>query len=154
MAATIGFVTVSLIVGLAGVPMINAALGPEMAWWMWATFPMSGAFFGLAVLVWYGKKDEESRKRTKWTAVFGLVGSIVSPRTWLYFHPAIASSDFMRDPIILWGIGFGMFLLWSGIAVGIMRYRDRRGAAIGEEQAEKWVKKAGFGEEPKKKDDL
>lgn len=142
---------ITVIVAAAGVPFL--AMGQDMAWWVWATFPLAGAMFGLLVLIWSGGRDEESRRKTRWNAIFGLFGAISIPRTWLYIHPSITNSDVMRDPLILAGIGFGLFLLFSGMAGGFMRWRERRAELLGYRQADKWARQAGLGEENDTKKD-
>lgn len=139
---------VGVIVAALGVPFLGMT---DLPWWVWVSFPFAGSMFGVAVLVWSGGKDDESRKKTMWTSVFGLVGATVIPRAWLYVHPAIMSSEFMRDPIILAGMGFGLFLLFSGMASGFMKWREKRGETLGYRQAERWSRDAGFNDEDESK---
>lgn len=129
----------ALLLIAAGVPMV--AMGDEMVWWMWSTFPFSGTLFGLMVLIWFSGRDEESRRKLKWTAVHGVVFGIGMPRLALYVHPWISASPLMRDPIVLWMIGFVCFLLFSGAAVGIMRWRERRSADVAFEQLDRYAKR-------------
>lgn len=138
MAYTICTVLASAVFIAAGIPFL--ALGEEMAWWTWATFPIGGGLLGLLVLIWSGGKDEESRRKTAWTSVFGMVGAVCVPRLWLYLHPAITSSEFMRDPLVLGGIGFLLFLLFSALSVGYMKWREKDAPREGYKQARKFAK--------------
>jgi hypothetical protein len=139
MAYTLCTIAASAVFIVAGMPFL--AMGKEMAWWTWATFPIGGGIMGLLVLIWSGGKDEESRRKTAWTSVFGMVGAVVVPRIWLYLHPAITESAFMRDPLVLGGMGFILFLTFSAMSVGYMKWRDRDAANIGYNEAKKMSKK-------------
>lgn len=136
MAYTVCSILASAAFIAAGVPFL--AMGEEMAWWLFATFPIGGGCLGLLVLIWRGAKDEESRKKTQWQAVFGMVASIGIPRFAYFIHPALAGSAFLRDPITLGSIGFLCFLAGSGMAPGIMRWWDKDAAKLGYKQAKKW----------------
>jgi hypothetical protein len=139
---TMAYTTCTLIAAMSifasGIPFL--ALGEEMAWWLWAIFPFSGSVFGLLVLIWRGGKDDKSRGQTQWKAVFGLVGGVGIPRFWFYVHPAIAGSDFMRDPIMLSAIGFLCFLIGSGMAAGVMKWWDKDAPEVGYQQARRFSK--------------
>jgi hypothetical protein len=141
MAYTLCTIAASMVFVAAGIPFLG--MGEEMAWWTWATFPIGGGIMGLLVLIWSGGKDEGSRRKTAWTSVFGMVGAICVPRVWLYLHPAITESEFMRDPLILGGMGFILFLIFSALSVGYMKWREKDAPREGYEQAKKFVKKYG-----------
>lgn len=124
---------------VAGIPFL--ALGEEMAWWLFATFPIGGGTMGLLVLIWRGAKDEESRRKTQWQAVFGMMGAVGIPRMVYFLHPAIAGSAIMRDPITLGLCGFLCFLIGSGIAPGIMKWWDKDAPKVGYDEAKKFSKR-------------
>lgn len=139
MAYTLCTILASAVFIAAGVPFL--AMGEDMAWWLFATFPIGGGCLGLLVLIWRGGKDDESRKKTQWQAVFGMVAAVGIPRLGFFIHPAIAASAFMRDPITLGVIGFLCFLLGSGVAPGIMKWWDKDAPRVGYNEARKFSKK-------------
>lgn len=139
MAYTICTIAASALFIVAGIPFL--AMGEEMAWWTWATFPIGGGIMGLLVLIWSGGKDEESRRKTKWTSIFGLVGAVAVPRVWLYLHPTITESALMRDPLVLGGMGFILFLTFSAMSVGYMKWREKDAPRVGYDQTKRVVKK-------------
>lgn len=139
MAYTICTIAASALFIAAGVPLL--AMGEEMAWWTWATFPIGGGIMGLLVLIWSGGKDEESRRKTKWTSIFGLVGAVAVPRVWLHLHPSITESAFMRDPLVLGGMGFVLFLTFSALSIGYMKWREKDAPNIGYREAQKASKR-------------
>lgn len=123
----------------AGLPFL--AMGEEMAWWLFATYPIGGGFAALLVLIWRGGKDDESRKKTGWQAIFGMVAAVGVPRFAYFLHPALGESAFLRDPITLGVIGFLCFLAASGMAPGVMKWWDKDAAKLGYEEARKAAKK-------------
>lgn len=139
MAYTLCTLAASMAFVVAGIPFL--AMGEEMAWWLFATFPIGGGCLGLLVLVWRGGKDEESRKKTSYQAVFGMVAAAGIPRFVYFLHPALAGSAFLRDPITLGVFGFLCFLAGSGIAPGIMRWWDKDAPNVGYRETKKAVKR-------------
>jgi hypothetical protein len=123
----------------AGLPFL--AMGEEMAWWLFATYPVGGGILGLLVLIWRGGKDEDSRKRTGWQAVFGMVAAVGVPRFAYFLHPALGASAFLRDPITLGVIGFLCFLAASGGAPGVMKFWDKDAPKIGYRETKKAVRR-------------
>lgn len=139
MAYTICTLLASAAFIAAGMPFL--AMGEEMAWWLFGTFPIGGGCLGLLVLIWRGGKDEESRRKTQWQAVFGMIAAVGAPRFAYFIHPALGGSDFLRDPITLGVIGFLCFLAGSGVAPGIMRWWDKDAPRVGYNEAKKFSKK-------------
>jgi hypothetical protein len=139
MAYTLCTLAASAAFVAAGLPFL--ALGEEMAWWLFATYPIGGGFAALLVLIWRGGKDEESRKRTAWQAVFGMVAAIGIPRFAYFIHPALGASAFLRDPITLGVIGFLCFLAVSGMAPGFMKWWDKDASKVGYKEARKASKR-------------
>jgi hypothetical protein len=139
MAYTICTLAASAAFIAAGLPFL--ALGEEMAWWLFATYPVGGGFAALLVLIWRGGKDDESRRKTAWQAIFGLVAAVGVPRFAYFLHPALGQSEFLRDPITLGVIGFLFFLAGSGIAPGIMKWWDKDAPGIGYNEAKKASKR-------------
>lgn len=135
MAYTLCTLAASMAFIASGVPFL--AMGAEMAWWLFATFPIGGGCLGLLVLIWRGGKDEDSRRKTSWQAIFGMVAAAGIPRFAYFLHPALAGSAFLRDPITLGVIGFFCFLAGSGMASGIMKWWDKDAPRIGYREAKK-----------------
>jgi hypothetical protein len=139
MSYTLCTLLASAVFAFAGMPFL--AYGEEMAWWLFATFPVAGGTMGLLVLIWRGAKDEESRRKTQWQAIFGMVAAVGTPRFAYFIHPALGASAFLRDPITLGVIGFLCFLAGSGMASGIMKWWDRDAPRIGYREAKKASKR-------------
>jgi hypothetical protein len=123
----------------AGIPFL--AMGEEMAWWLFATYPIGGGFAALLVLIWRGGKDEDSRRKTAWQGIFGMVAAVGVPRFAYFLHPALGASAFLRDPITLGVIGFLCFLAASGMAPGVMRWWDKDAPKVGYKEAKKASRK-------------
>jgi len=139
MAYTICTLAASAAYIAAGLPFL--AMGEEMAWWLFATYPIGGGFAALLVLIWRGGKDEESRRKTAWQAIFGMVAAVGAPRFAYFLHPALGESEFLRDPITLGVIGFFCFLLSSGMAPGVMKWWDKDAAKVGYRETKKAVRR-------------
>lgn len=137
MSYTITALLASMAFVAAGLPFLAAG----MTWWVWATFPAGGACLGLLVLIWRGGKDNDSRRRTAWQSVFGMVAGVGAPRFWLLIHPAITESAFMSDPITLGVLGFLCFLGGTGIAPGIMKWWDKDAPKVGYHETKKFSRK-------------
>lgn len=141
-AAAFSFMAAALLMGAGATPAILSSLGvqgvQELVWWLWAMPLMAGSLAGFGIVLSYAKKDEESKRRTRGRALFGLVVGLAVPRAALYIHPALLG--LLNDPFILLGIGTGVFLAGFGAAVGVMKWVEKRAGDVAYDQIEKYAK--------------
>lgn len=99
---------------------------------------MAGSLAGYGMVIQWAKRDDESKRKTRGRAMFGLIVAILIPRLALYFHPAFVG--ILNDIWALFGIGALIFLVGYGAAVGVMRWIEKRAGEVAYEQLDRYAK--------------
>lgn len=138
-ASAFSMIAAAVLMGSGAFSASLASLGfQELIWWVWGAPIMAGSLVSYGMVLQWSKRDDESKRKTRGRALFGLLVAISLPRLGIHFHPALVS--ILNDPWILFGVGGSIFLLGFGAAVGVMKFIEKRAGDIAYDQLDKYAK--------------